>query len=87
MPSVARPANAEPMSPQAATPVRVAVLISGAGSNMAALIDAGQRPDSGYEVALVLSNVEGAGGLAVAATKGVATATAPPCAPTSPSAR
>lgn len=62
------------MSPQAATPVRVAVLISGAGSNMAALVDAGQA-DGGYEVALVLSNIEGAGGLAVAAAKGVATAT------------
>ena len=65
------------MSLHALPPVRVAVLISGAGSNMAALIDAGQRPDSGYEVALVLSNVEGAGGLAAAAAKGVATATAP----------
>ena len=63
------------MSPQAAPPVRVAVLISGAGSNMAALIDAGQAPDSGYEVVLVLSNIEGAGGLAIAAAKGVATAT------------
>lgn len=56
-------------------PVRVAVLISGAGSNMAALIDAGWRADSGYDVALVLSNIEGAGGLAIAAAKGVATAT------------
>lgn len=54
---------------------RVAVLISGAGSNMAALIDAGQAPDSGYEVVLVLSNIEGAGGLAIAAAKGVAPAT------------
>ena len=63
------------MSPQAAPPVRVAVLISGAGSNMAALIDAGQAPDSGYEVVLVLSNVQGAGGLTIAAAKGVATAT------------
>ena len=42
---------------------------------MAALIDAGQAADSGYEVALVVSNIEGAGGLAVAAAKGVATAT------------
>ncbi|GAW40884.1 Phosphoribosylglycinamide formyltransferase [Brevundimonas sp. SH203] len=65
------------MSSQAVTPVRVAVLISGTGSNMAALIDAAQQTDSGYEVALVLSNIEGAGGLAVAAAKGVATATAP----------
>lgn len=63
------------MSLDALPPVRVAVLISGAGSNMAALIDAGQADDSGYEVALVLSNIEGAGGLAVAAAKGVATAT------------
>jgi len=53
--------------------VRVAVLISGAGSNMAALIDAGQRPDSPFEVVLVLSNKLDAGGLAVAAGKGVAT--------------
>ena len=43
------------MSSQAVSPVRVAVLISGTGSNMAALIDAGQAADSGYEVALVLS--------------------------------
>jgi phosphoribosylglycinamide formyltransferase-1 len=50
---------------------RVAVLISGAGSNMAALIDAGQKADSAYEVVLVVSNVEDAGGLAVAAAKGV----------------
>jgi len=63
------------MSPQAAPPVRVAVLISGAGSNMAALIDAGQAPDSDYEVVVVLSNIEGAGGLAIAAAKGVATVT------------
>lgn len=51
--------------------VRVAVLISGTGSNMAALIDAGQAPDSPFEVVVVLSNVPGAGGLAVAAGKGV----------------
>ena len=63
------------MTPSSARRIRVAVLISGAGSNMAALIDAGQGADSGYEVALVLSNVEGAGGLAIAAAKGVATAT------------
>ncbi|UQV19751.1 phosphoribosylglycinamide formyltransferase [Brevundimonas albigilva] len=44
---------------------------------MAALIDAGQAPDSAYEVALVLSNVEDAGGLAVAGAKGVATTVIP----------
>ncbi|MBB5738343.1 phosphoribosylglycinamide formyltransferase [Brevundimonas aurantiaca] len=56
---------------------RVAVLISGTGSNMAALIDASQAADSGYEVALVLSNIEGAGGLAIAAAKGVQTVAVP----------
>ena len=54
--------------------VRVAVMISGAGSNMAALIDAGQAADAPYEVVLVLSNDPEAGGLAVARAKGVATA-------------
>ncbi len=54
--------------------VRVAVMISGAGSNMAALIDAGQAAGAPYEVVLVLSNDPEAGGLAVARAKGVATA-------------
>lgn len=58
-----------------AGPVRVAVLISGAGSNMAALIDAGQQAGAPFEVALVLSNKPAAGGLAVAAAKGVPVAT------------
>ena len=53
--------------------VRVAVLISGAGSNMAALIDASHEPDAPFEVVLVLSNKAEAGGLAVAEAKGVAT--------------
>jgi len=56
-------------------PVRVAVLISGAGSNMAALIDAGQQPGAPFEVVMVLSNKPDAGGLAVAEAKGVPTAT------------
>ena len=51
--------------------IRVAVMISGAGSNMAALIDAGQASDSPYEVVLVISNKPDAGGLHVAAAKGV----------------
>ena len=54
--------------------VRVAVLISGAGSNMAALIDAGLEADAPFEVAVVISNKADAGGVAVAAAKGVATA-------------
>ena len=53
---------------------RVAVLISGAGSNMAALIDAAGQPGAPFEVVLVLSNKPGAGGLAVAEAKGVPTA-------------
>jgi len=53
---------------------RVAVLISGAGSNMAALIDAAGQADAPFEVVLVLSNRPDAGGLAVAEAKGVPTA-------------
>lgn len=53
---------------------RVAVLISGAGSNMAALLDAAERAGSPFEVVLVLANRPEAGGLAVAEAKGVATA-------------
>lgn len=53
---------------------RVAVMISGAGSNMAALIDAGQMPDAPFEVVLVVANDPLAGGLAVARSKGVLTA-------------
>lgn len=53
--------------------VRVAVLISGAGSNMAALIDAARDAAAPFEVVLVLSNKPDAAGLAVAAAKGVAT--------------
>ena len=51
---------------------RVAVLISGTGSNMAALIEAGQRTGAPFEVVLVLSNKPDAGGLAVARGLGVA---------------
>lgn len=54
--------------------VRAAVLISGAGSNMAALVDAARDADCPFEVALVLSNKPDAGGLAVAREKGVAVA-------------
>ena len=53
---------------------RVAILISGRGSNMAALIEAAQAPGYPAEIALVLSNVPGAAGLARAAAAGVPTA-------------
>jgi phosphoribosylglycinamide formyltransferase-1 len=53
---------------------RAAILISGRGSNMAALIAAAKAPDYPAEVALVLSNVADAAGLAHARDAGVATA-------------
>ena len=52
---------------------RVAVLISGRGSNMAALIEAAKDPAYPAEISLVLSNVPDAGGLEVAKASGVAT--------------
>ena len=53
---------------------RVAILISGRGSNMAALLEAARDPGFPAEIVLVLSNRPDAGGLAVAAAAGVATA-------------
>jgi phosphoribosylglycinamide formyltransferase-1 len=53
---------------------RVAVLISGRGSNLASLMDAA---DSSYKIILVISNIEGAAGLERAAAAGIATAVIP----------
>lgn len=53
---------------------RVAVLISGRGSNMIALLEATKAPGFPAEIVLVLSNKADAGGLAVAREAGVATA-------------
>ena len=53
---------------------RVAVLISGRGSNMAALIEAAKTDDYPAEVALVVSNRADAAGLGHARGHGVATA-------------
>lgn len=52
---------------------RVAILISGRGSNMAALIAAAQAADFPAEIALVLSNRPDAIGLAAAREAGIAT--------------
>lgn len=52
---------------------RVAVLISGRGSNMAALIYAARLPACPFEIVLVASNVPDAAGLALAAAEGVPT--------------
>jgi len=54
---------------------RVAVLISGRGSNMAALIEAAKAKDYPAEIALVMSNRPEAGGLLVARAAGIATET------------
>lgn len=55
--------------------LRVGVLISGRGSNMRALVEAARDPAYPAEIALVLSNVPDAGGLAFARDAGIATAT------------
>jgi phosphoribosylglycinamide formyltransferase-1 len=51
--------------------VSIVVLISGRGSNLEAILDAG------LPVAAVISNVPGAGGLAIAARRGIATRVVP----------
>jgi len=53
---------------------RVAILISGRGSNMAALIYAARADDCAYEVALVTGDRPDAPGLALAEAEGVAVA-------------
>lgn len=53
---------------------RTAVLISGRGSNMGALIEAARSPDYPADIVLVLSNRVEAQGLAYAKERGIATA-------------
>lgn len=53
---------------------RVAILISGRGSNMSALINAAKDPKYPAEIVGVFSNRQGAPGLAVAAAENIATA-------------
>jgi formyltetrahydrofolate-dependent phosphoribosylglycinamide formyltransferase len=52
---------------------KVAVLISGSGTNMAALLYAAKAADCPYEIVLVASNNPDAGGLKLAAAEGIAT--------------
>ena len=59
----------------AARKTRVAVLISGRGSNMVALLEAAQNPAFPAEIVLVVSNRPEAAGLARAAAAGIATRT------------
>ncbi len=58
--------------------VRTAILISGRGSNMAALIEAARAPEFPAEIALVASDRSEAAGLALAKRAGVATAAIDP---------
>ena len=55
------------------TKARVAVLISGSGTNMAALLYASRLPGCPYEIVLVASNNPDAGGLALARAESIAT--------------
>lgn len=50
---------------------RVAVLVSGRGSNLKALIEAVRRPDAHYAVSLVIANRPAAGGLDIAEAAGI----------------
>ncbi len=54
---------------------RVAILISGRGSNMTALIDAAKATDYPAEIVVVISNIANAGGLAKAHDAGIETLT------------
>ncbi|MFZ5780973.1 MAG: phosphoribosylglycinamide formyltransferase [Pseudomonadota bacterium] len=57
--------------------LKVGVLISGRGSNMAALIEAARASDYPAEIACVASNVPDAAGLATARAAGIVTAVIP----------
>jgi formyltetrahydrofolate-dependent phosphoribosylglycinamide formyltransferase len=52
---------------------KVAILISGTGTNMAALLYAAKAPDCPYKIVLVASNNAQAAGLKLAAAEGIAT--------------
>lgn len=60
--------------PAPATRQRVAVLISGRGSNMTALIEAAKADDYPAAIVVVISNVPDAAGLQRARAEGIATA-------------
>ena len=52
---------------------RLAILISGRGSNMKAIVEASHEPDCPYEVALIASDIPGAPGLTWANRRGLTT--------------
>ena len=59
------------------TKAKIAILISGSGTNMAALLYASRMPDAAFEVVLVAANDPQAGGLALADAEGVPTFSLP----------
>lgn len=59
------------MDKQASDRARIGVLISGRGSNMAALIYAAKASDCPFEIAVVIANDPHAAGLTLAAAEGV----------------
>jgi phosphoribosylglycinamide formyltransferase 1 len=61
------------VQPILADRAKIAVLISGSGTNMAALLYASRAADCPYEIVLVASNKTDAGGLKLAAAEGVPT--------------
>ena len=61
------------MAERATERAKVAVLISGSGTNMAALLYASRAADCPFELVLVASNNSAAGGIALAAAEGIAT--------------
>jgi formyltetrahydrofolate-dependent phosphoribosylglycinamide formyltransferase len=63
--------------PDARARHRLAILISGRGTNMEAIADAAQAPGYPAEIVLVLSNRAGAEGLARAAARGIPAETLP----------
>jgi phosphoribosylglycinamide formyltransferase-1 len=65
----------KPASHEGLSKPRVAILISGRGSNMAALIKAAKAEDFPAEIAVVISNRADAAGLSLAAEKGIPTVT------------
>lgn len=62
-----------PDTGNAATKAKIAVFISGSGTNMGALLYASRHAAAPYEIALVLSNDPSAEGLALAKAEGIAT--------------
>jgi len=54
---------------------KIAVFISGSGTNMAALLYASRQPGAAYEIVLVASNKADAGGLKLAEAEGIPTFT------------